>query len=239
VPESGKEKDWKRVGCVQPTVAQSGTPDCLVVHRTVSGAPGWTPANWPLSGNLLRRTAIIHWTLRWCTELSGEPTAASATVGRAIRVRRVAPANGRLGAPDCPVCTGCVRCANGYNSAMVGCAILGRRSAPDHEQWMSGGAPDCPVRHPTEGKNCLPGMPPTTPSCLGAIKGTPRRMEETPKHTLSILNLPHSVSAHLIDFLSDLSSVIVVNLLRFIRSQVLAVCVRIAADLCVCFPPLL
>jgi hypothetical protein len=106
-----------------------------------------------------------------------------------------------------------VWCANGYSSAMVGCSILGRRSATDHEQWMSGGAPDYPVRHPTEGKNCLTGMPPTAPSCLRAIKGTPRRMEEIPKHTLSILNLPHSVSAHLIDFLSDLSSVLVVNLL--------------------------
>jgi hypothetical protein len=31
---------------------------------------------------------------------------ASATVGRAIRGRRVARANGRQGAPDCPVCTG-------------------------------------------------------------------------------------------------------------------------------------
>jgi hypothetical protein len=109
-----------------------------------------------------------------------------------------------------------VRCANYRNSATVGCAILGRRSAPDNEQWMSGGAPDCPVRHPTEGKNCLPRMPPTAPSCLGAIKGSPRRMEESPKHTLSILNLPHSVTAHLIVFLSDLSSVLVVNLLRFI-----------------------
>jgi hypothetical protein len=112
-------------------------------------------------------------------------------VDRAIRARRMAPANGRLGAPDCP------------------------------------------VRHTTEGKNCLPRMPPAAPSCLEAIKGTPRRMEESPKHTLSILNLPHSVFAHLIDFLSDLSSVLVVNLLRFIRAQVLAVCVRIATVLCV------
>jgi hypothetical protein len=54
-------------------------------------------------------------------------------------------------------------------------------------------------------------------------------MEEIPKHTLSNLNLPHSVSAHLIDFLSDLSSVLVVNLLWFIRAQVLAVCVRVAS----------
>jgi hypothetical protein len=29
---------------------QPGTPDCSVVHQTVSGAPGWLGANWPLSG---------------------------------------------------------------------------------------------------------------------------------------------------------------------------------------------
>jgi hypothetical protein len=40
---------------------------------------------------------------------------------------------------------------------------------------VSGGAPDCPVRQATEGKNCLPGMLSTAPSYLGAIKGTPRR----------------------------------------------------------------
>jgi hypothetical protein len=79
-----------------------------------------------------------------------------------------------------------------------------RNRAPD----MNSG---CPVRHPTEGKICLPRMPPTAPSFLGAIKGTPRRMKESPKHTLSILSLPHSVSAHLIDFVSDLSSILVVN----------------------------
>jgi hypothetical protein len=106
VLESGKEKDWKRVGCVQPTAAQSGctglsggAPDSVRCARPAL-------ANWSLSGNLQRRTAIVHRTVRWCTGLSGEPTTASATVGRAIRARRVAPANGRLGAPDCPVCTG-------------------------------------------------------------------------------------------------------------------------------------
>jgi hypothetical protein len=100
-----------------------------------------------------------------------------------------------------------VRCANGYNSATVGCAISGRRSAPDHEQCLSGGAPDCPVRHPTEGKNCLPRLPPTAPSCLGAIKGTPRRMEESPKHSLIISKHQDSILAHLILCDSDLSSI--------------------------------
>jgi hypothetical protein len=94
------------------------------------------------------------------------------------------------------------------------------------------------VRHPTEGKNCLPGLLSTAPSCLGAIKGTPRRMEEDTKHTLSILDHSHSVFAHSIGILSDLSSVLGVNLVLFIRAQVLAVCVRIAVNLCVLLPSL-
>jgi hypothetical protein len=60
---------------------------------------------------------------------------------------------------------------------------------PDRLQDLSGGAPDCPVRHSTEGKDILPCWPPTTPSCLGAIKGTPRCMEELSKHSLSVLRL--------------------------------------------------
>jgi hypothetical protein len=86
----------------------------------------------------------------------------------------------------------------------------------NQHRTVSGGAPDCPVHQPTEGKNCLPGLLSTAPSCLGAIKGTPRRMEEYTKHTLSILDHSHSVFAHSIDILSDLSSVLVVNLVLFI-----------------------
>jgi hypothetical protein len=90
----------------------------------------------------------------------------ASTVGRRHRTVRCAPDS--------------VQCGNSYNSATVGCAILGRQSAPDTEQRMSGGAPDCPVRHPTDGKNSLPRLPPTAPSCLGAIKEASRRMEEIP-----------------------------------------------------------
>jgi hypothetical protein len=85
------------------------------------------------------------------------------------------------------------------------------------------------VHHPTEGNFGLPSWPPTAPSCLGAIKGTPRRMEEKSKHSLSILRLPHSVSAHLIDCVSDLSSVLVVNSLCYVSSSSLGLCA------CVCF----
>jgi hypothetical protein len=177
-----------------------------------------------------RRTTIIHRTVRWCTGLSGEPTAASATVDRAIRGRRVARSNGQQGAPDS------VRCANQPGVAMVDYSRKGRRSRTGHEQWLSGGAPDYPVRHATEGKNCLPCWPPTAPSCLGAIKGTPRRMEESPKHSLSNLILPHSVSAHLIDRVSDLSSVLVVNSLCFILSSSLGLCVCVCCGF-VCVAP--
>jgi hypothetical protein len=37
----------------------------------------------------------------------------------------------------------------------------------------------------------------TAPSCLGAIKETPRRMEENTKHSLSTLDHSHSILAHL------------------------------------------
>jgi hypothetical protein len=66
---------------------------------------------------------------------------------------------------------------------------------------VSGGVPDCPVRQATEGKNCLPELLSTAPSCLGAIKGTPRRMKEYTKHSLSTLDHSDSILAHLFDIL--------------------------------------
>jgi hypothetical protein len=83
-----------------------------LAHRTVRCAPNSVrcarrnSGELATLGNIWRRTTTIHRAVRWCTGLSGEPTAASATVGRAIRGQRVARTNGRLGAPDYPVCTG-------------------------------------------------------------------------------------------------------------------------------------
>jgi hypothetical protein len=65
------------------------------------------------------------------------------------------------------------------------------------------------VRQATEGKNCLLEMLSMAPTCLGAIKGTPRCMEEYIKHSLSIVDHSHFILAHLFDILSDLSSVLV------------------------------
>jgi hypothetical protein len=161
--------------------------------------------NSSVSGNEKGDVAKIHQNVRWCTGLSGEPTAPAATVVRAISARHVARSNDRLGAPDS------VRCANQPRGATVGYARYGRRSRTGHEQWLSGGAPDCSVHHSTEGKNGLPNWSATAPSCLGAIKGTPRRMEEITKHSLSILRHLAFAPTHLICCVSDLSSIRVVN----------------------------
>jgi hypothetical protein len=131
---------------------------------------------------------------------------AGPTVGRIIHARRVARANGQKGHQI-------VRCAPDSVSGAPTALKLQRSASPKKERnlhrTVSGGAPDCPVRQATEGKNCLPGMLSTAPSCLGAIKGTPRRMEEYTKHSLSIVDHSHFILAHLFDILSDLSSVLV------------------------------
>jgi hypothetical protein len=62
---------------------------------------------------------------------------------------------------------------------------------------LSGAPPDSPVHRQTEGKNCLPNGVPTAPSCLGAIKRTPRRMEHYTKHSLNILRRIDSANTHL------------------------------------------
>jgi hypothetical protein len=108
-------------------------------------------------------------------------------------------ANGHIGAPDCPVCTRqCPVRQQIY--------ICNGRLRQIRKQIRTG---QCPVRQSTEGKNCLPTMLSTAPSCLGAIKVTPWRMEKISKHSLSIVDHSHSVLAHLFDILSDLSSVLV------------------------------
>jgi hypothetical protein len=72
---------------------------------------------------------------------------------------------------------------------------------------MSGGAPDCPVCHPTEGKNCLPIGSPMAPSCHEAIKEIPRRMEQYTKHSLIILRRLDSTTMHLDHCVRDLSTI--------------------------------
>jgi hypothetical protein len=75
-----------------------------------------------------------------------------------------------------------------------------RSASPEKETnralFMSDGASHCPVHQPTEGKNCLLNGDPTAPSCLGAIKGTPRHMEQHTKPPLDILRHLDSANMH-------------------------------------------
>jgi hypothetical protein len=111
-----------------------------------------------------------------CTGLSGEPT-----VGRA---------NGRPGqwsaARSARDTWPSQRSEGGTGLSGVHRTCPVRQRLPDLQRstalFKEGNrAPDCPVRQSTKGKISLPGLLSTAPSCLGAIKGTPRRMEEHKK----------------------------------------------------------
>jgi hypothetical protein len=152
----------------------------------------------------------VHRTVRWCT---GQCPVRQASSGKLAALGNSSATYG-YNSPDCPVsqrsvgptvgraiCAGHVaeprlEGGTGLSGVHRTCPVRQRlsgcqRSAlPFKERnphrTVSGGAPDCLVRQETEGKNCLPRLLSTAPSCLGAIKGTPRRMEEYTKHSQSI-----------------------------------------------------
>jgi hypothetical protein len=140
----------------------SGAPDCLVCHRTVSGAPpdmSGAPedskANSPPSGIARGDSAIIHRTVR-CTPDSvrcskgGRPQEL-ASFGKLQRLVH-------YNSPDCPVCTGLsgvhrtVRCdpgATAISAPTATCSAINARAArtgvrrahtgtPDSKQYVSG-----------------------------------------------------------------------------------------------------
>jgi hypothetical protein len=141
----------------------------------------------PLSGIRRRRMAKIHRTVRCAPDCPVSRRSAAQSVHDAWPGQRSEGGTGQ-----CPVRQR-LQTTNG-------------RLRQNRKEIRTGQGP---VRQSTEGKNCLPRMLSTAPSCLGAIKGTPRRMEEDTKHTLSILDHSHFVLVHSFDILSDLSSVLV------------------------------
>jgi hypothetical protein len=202
-----EKPNWKCLGSSSQESAESGStglsggsPDCPVVHRTVRwviGLSGGAPDS-VRCARLTRRElgALGNSPTAYgynspdcpvCTGLSGEPTVGR-TNGRPRNPRATrGRANGRKGAPDCPVrqwLPDLQRSTGPFKE---------RNRAPDSVRC----APDCPVRPMTEGKISLPELLSTAPSYLGAIKGTPRRMEEYTKHSYNIpkhqdIDLTHS-----------------------------------------------
>jgi hypothetical protein len=137
-----------------------GAPDCPVcpVHRLVHQQSR-------CSRELARAPWLKSPHCRWHTGLSGEPTAPKPTVCSTISGRHVSDA------PRGPKAQQLASLEEERNRVL----------------FMSGGAPNYPVRQLAEYNNCLPNGVPTTLSCLGAIKGTPRRMEHNTKPPLNIL----------------------------------------------------
>jgi hypothetical protein len=112
----------------------------------------------------------------------------------------------------------------------------------DRVLFMSGGAPDCPGRPQTEGNYCLPNGAATALNCLGAIKGTPRRMEQYNKHLLNIIRHRDLAFAHLIHCVRDFSTFLSCNsdvLLSCAHSRLVCVLVLRLLLLCVAIPTLL
>jgi hypothetical protein len=103
-------------------------------------SPDCPVANSSLSGNGKGDVAIIHWTVRWCTRLSGEPTVASAN-GRPRNLRATrGSSKGRQRAPDCPVTVSGVPTGRELQRSTV--PDMEGNHAPDRLPWLSGGAPD-------------------------------------------------------------------------------------------------
>jgi hypothetical protein len=211
VLEIGKERIAKDLAEYSQSPGRSGTPDCPVRQASLrwTGHSREKPAAYDYNSP---DCPVVHRTVRWANG----------------RQRNGRPCNPQVTRGPCQQSAGGTRLSGVHRTVSVhqltwrynGHLRQNRKeSPPDRLQWLSGGAPDCPVHHPTEGNFGLPCWLPTAPTSLRAIKGTPRRMEETLKHSLSILSLPHSVSTPLFDCVSDLSSVLVVNSLCFILSS--------------------
>jgi hypothetical protein len=130
---SARNRENKRRKGLQVTWLCTAEVQLSLAHRTVRCARLDSGEQAALR-RIWQRTTIIHRTVRWCNGLFGEPTAASATVGCAIRGRRVARANGRQGHRTVWCAPDSVRCANCHGSTTVVCAKIGKRSAPDRLQ---------------------------------------------------------------------------------------------------------
>jgi hypothetical protein len=125
--------------------------------------------------------------------------------------------------PDCPVCH-----ERQKRKEITHCSLFG-------------GAPDCPVRPQIEGNYGLPNGAPTTPSCLRAIKGTPRRLVQNTKHLLNIVRCRDFAFTHLVHCDRDSSTFLSCNsnvLLSCSRSCLVFVLLQLTL-VCVGFPSLL
>jgi hypothetical protein len=159
VPQAGSAANWplSRIGgatWLKIIGLSGGAPYCPVSLQRPH--PSTSATNSSLLGKGETAMAKIHRTVWWFTGLSGESEPHEPTVTSTISGRRVAHANGRLGTPECPVCTR--QCPVRQRDRRPNSRMRQKRrgSSTGLLQELSGGAPDCPVHHLTEGRICFP-----------------------------------------------------------------------------------
>jgi hypothetical protein len=127
--------------------------------------------------------------------------ATSAIIHRTVRAR-----HGTVRYTSCATASGHVSARPTVNRC------TGQSGAPEAKTSQSGDSlpcpgrvlftvqctPDSPVHPRIEGNNGLPNEAPTTSSCLRAIKGTPRHMEQYTKLPLNILRRLDSAITHMV-----------------------------------------
>jgi hypothetical protein len=211
------EKSWQS----QPTPARAwhtglsgGAPDSVRCPRLVNGELAALGKRERRSGYNSSDCPVMHQTVRWVNGASSQRSSAWST-------------RDTWSAPTVGWATG----LSGVHRTVSG-APIGPENQRSAAPGMEGNrAPDCysdcPVHHSTEGKNCLPNWSLTAPSCLGAIKGTPWRMEQNTKLTRNILRHLDSALTQSDHRSWDLSTVRVVNSLS-------CVCVLTSSLVCVC-----
>jgi hypothetical protein len=129
VLESGKTEKEKDLAEAAKTQQSLGAPD------SVRWCTGQCPVRQAGFGQTGRSRDFVGGVRQKITGLSGEPTVGRAN-GRPRNPRvTCGRANGLMGAPDCPV-------RQRLQIFNVGCAKLGKQSAPDSEQCLSGAPPD-------------------------------------------------------------------------------------------------
>jgi hypothetical protein len=175
----------------QPVLHQLHVHQTLFgVHRTLSGAQAGPTTNSLLSGITEDAAAKIH-RIIWCApdcavsqQRPRQRSAARSTCNQRATHGQRQRSLGRTGL-----------------SGVARGPMVQRSASPkketNHALFISGSASNYPVRQQTEGKNSLPNGDPTAPSYIGAIKGTPRRMEHNTKPPLNILRRLDSASTHL------------------------------------------
>jgi hypothetical protein len=134
------EVDWRRLAKSSQELHQPS------VHRTV-----WLVQQQACCSQEFVEDAAakIHWTVRCAPNCPVSQRHPWPTVGSTINGGHMAEPTVTWShwtvwcAPDS------VWCAKGTEGAMVGFARKGRRLGTGQVLFMSGGAPDCPVRHPT------------------------------------------------------------------------------------------